>query len=195
MEFASYLAGERWSDHPSCTHSLLASAARLVNDFTSDQGRQRLTPLIPSVVGLAGDDPHIDVAITLRAAATAVPVVAAERQRVMAVSILAAERTLDKLDDRPAGSMTPLSRAALAQVPEAHRWAEKFGRHLKISTKGFHRQTAPHTVAGAVDGIARACVSDPDPIMYDLLAGAIDDVRAVIQTGASASVPAPVATR
>jgi hypothetical protein len=29
MELASYLAGERWSDHPACTHPLLASVARL----------------------------------------------------------------------------------------------------------------------------------------------------------------------
>jgi len=28
MEFASYLAGERWSDHPACTHPLLAVLAR-----------------------------------------------------------------------------------------------------------------------------------------------------------------------
>ena len=29
MEFASYLAGERWSDRPRCTHPLLAQLARL----------------------------------------------------------------------------------------------------------------------------------------------------------------------
>ena len=52
MEFASYLAGESWSDHPRCTHPLLAAVARLVNDNTSDAGRQRLTALIPSVIGL-----------------------------------------------------------------------------------------------------------------------------------------------
>ena len=28
MEFASFLAGERWSDHPACTHPLLAGVAR-----------------------------------------------------------------------------------------------------------------------------------------------------------------------
>ena len=33
MELASYLAGERWSDHPACTHPLLAAIARLVNEF------------------------------------------------------------------------------------------------------------------------------------------------------------------
>ena len=64
MELASYLAGERWSDHPACTHSLLASVARLVNDHTSDEGRPRLAELIPSVIGLTGDDLHIDALIT-----------------------------------------------------------------------------------------------------------------------------------
>ena len=48
MEFASYLAGEAWSDHPSCTHPLSASLARMVNDCSSDTARSRLMPLIPT---------------------------------------------------------------------------------------------------------------------------------------------------
>ena len=36
MEFASYLAGERWSDHPACTDPVLASLARGVNDNLTD---------------------------------------------------------------------------------------------------------------------------------------------------------------
>ncbi|MDP9417536.1 MAG: hypothetical protein M3P48_06840, partial [Actinomycetota bacterium] len=102
MEFASYLAGERWSDHPKCTHPLLASLARMVNDCTTDEGRSRLAPLIPSVIGLTSDDPHVDAWIAIRAAITAMPVVAPERQRVLAVSLLAADRALAQLDGRPA---------------------------------------------------------------------------------------------
>ena len=56
MEFASFLAGERWSDHPSCTHPLLAQLARHVNDSLNDGDRQKLVPLIPLVVGRRGDD-------------------------------------------------------------------------------------------------------------------------------------------
>src|SRR4028119_1371167 len=44
MEFAAYLAGERWSDHPSCTHPLLSELARLVNDSTSDAHRATQAP-------------------------------------------------------------------------------------------------------------------------------------------------------
>ena len=37
MEFASFLAGERWSDHPRCTHPLLTQLARQVNDLVGDE--------------------------------------------------------------------------------------------------------------------------------------------------------------
>src|SRR3712207_5049805 len=97
MEFASYLAGERWSDHPSCTHPLLARLARLVNDYTSDAARQRLVCLIPSVVGLTSDDVRVDLRIALRSALIALPVVAEERQRSMAVTVVVANRLLAEL--------------------------------------------------------------------------------------------------
>ena len=125
MELASYLAGERWSDHPACTHSLLASVARLVNDHTSDEGRPRLAELIPSVIGLTGDDLHIDALIT-RCATIALPVAAADRQRVLAVSILVCERVLAQLDGRRADSLTPTSEHALGAVPQARQWADRF---------------------------------------------------------------------
>src|SRR5262249_58910376 len=89
MEMASFLAGERWSDDPVCTHPLLAALARDVNDYTSDAGRSRLADLIPSVIGLTGDDLHMDARIALVCARTALPVAAAGRQQVLAVSVLA----------------------------------------------------------------------------------------------------------
>ena len=68
MEMASVLAGEKWSDHPRCTHPLLADLARHVNDATSDDNRHHLALLIPEVVGLTGDDPRVDARIALRCA-------------------------------------------------------------------------------------------------------------------------------
>src|SRR5664280_464897 len=61
MEMASFMAGESWSDHPACTHPLLAELARLVNDSVSDRLRPRLVPMIPSVIGLTSQDVHVDV--------------------------------------------------------------------------------------------------------------------------------------
>jgi hypothetical protein len=175
MELASFLAGERWSDHPACTHPLLAAVARHVNDHTSDSGRSRLAELIPSVIGLTGDDLHIDARIALRCATMALPVVAAERQRVMAVSVLACERVLADLDGRPLGDLPSESRSALADVPHIAEWAFRFTSGVGISVKRFRRQAAPSIVHNAVEGIAQACVPEPDRILRDLLVQAIDE--------------------
>jgi hypothetical protein len=114
MEFASLLAGEPWSDHPACTHPLLAAVARHVNDLTSDAGRGWLAELIPSVIGLTGQGLHLDAAVALGSARLALPVAAAERQGVLAVSVLACERVLAGLDGRPVGALEEASRSALA---------------------------------------------------------------------------------
>ncbi|HET6949345.1 MAG TPA: hypothetical protein VFI47_03160 [Acidimicrobiales bacterium] len=180
MELASYLAGERWSDHPSCTHPLLATLARLVNDHTSDAGRERLGPLVPAVIGLAGDDPRVDVELALRAARTALPVAAAERQRVMAVSVIAAERALAEIEGRPGDRLGDASRRALAQVPLAADWARRFTHDMGGDARGFRRHAAQDTVRYAVVSIARACIVDPDALLFDLLSGAIADCERLL---------------
>jgi len=178
MELASLLAGQRWSDHPACTHPLLAAVARHVNDYTTDAGRQRLARLIPSVIGLTSDDPHVDARIALRCATMALPVVSAERQCAMAVAILSANRVLAELDGRPGGVLEEESSRAMAQVPLAARWAEDFAGSLTTTPKAFRTRSAPSIVGCAVIGISQACISDPDSILHDLLVGAIDDCRA-----------------
>jgi hypothetical protein len=178
MEFASLLAGERWSDHPACTHPLLAAVARHVNDHTSDARRARLADLVPSVIGLTGDDPHIDPRIALRCATMALPVVAAEQQRVMAVSVLACERVLADLDGRSTGTLEQDSQSALAGVPRATEWANRFMTGLWMSGKRFRRHAAPSIVEGAVKGIAQALVPDPDEMLRDLLVQAIGECSA-----------------
>src|SRR4030095_12198806 len=113
MEFASVLAGERWSDHPACTHPLLAAVARHVNDHTSDAGRSRLVTLLPSWIVLPGEALHIDAQIALGSARLALPVAAAERQRVLAVGVLSCERGLGDLDQRPPGEVEEERRLGL----------------------------------------------------------------------------------
>jgi hypothetical protein len=189
MELASYLSGEKWSDHPRCTHPLLASLARSVNDCTTDAGRSRLALLIPSVIGLTGDDVRIDASIALRAARTALPVVAADRQRVMAVAVLTADRILAEGESRSPQDLDESSRRVLDDAPDAARWARHFSREIGISANGFRRHSAPSTVRTAVLAVADACVLDPDPILHGMLAGAIVDVEAILgRTGSPAEV-------
>ncbi len=104
----------------------------------------------------------------------ALPVVAAERQGVMAVGVLTCDRVLAELDGRAAGSLEEQSRLALADVPHAAEWAYRFTCGVRPSHKGFRRHAAPTIVQDAVEGIARACAPDPDGMLRDLLVQAID---------------------
>lgn len=180
MELASYLAGERWSDHPRCTHPLLASVARLVNDLTSDAHRARLAALIPCVIGLTSDDPRVDARIALRCATAALPIAAAEDQNVMAVAVLAAERALAELEERSPDRLEDESRAALASAPLAAKWARSFGGGGgDVSIDQFRRFAAPNIVRFAVPAVAKACVPDPDDRLYALLVACIHDSSAL----------------
>jgi hypothetical protein len=178
MELASDLAGERWSDHPRCTHPLLAELARAVNDCTSDQQRSKLAVLVPSVIGLTSQDVRVDARIALHCARVALPVVSAQRQDVLAISVFAAERVLADLDGRPAGSLQEQSVRVLQQVPQATRWADRFIQEAGLSPRGFRRHAAPTTIRCAVRGIAEACIPDPDALLRELLIEAIRDTTA-----------------
>lgn len=181
MEFASYLAGERWSDHPPCTHPLLAFLARGVNDFTSDEARGRLVPLIPSVIGLNGNDPRLDVVIALRSAACAIPVASESRQRALATGLLSCRQMLGELGMDDDTAVVRRITDSLALAPRAWEWARDFE-----SLRGKHRRSLSFTRAGraivstAVLGIAQACIEDSDERLRELLTLAIEDTAALI---------------
>lgn len=190
MEFASYLAGERWSDHPPCTHPLLAFLARGVNDFSSDDARGRLVPLIPSVIGLNGSDPRIDLMIALRSASCAIPIASESRQRALATGLLSCEQMLGDLgmaDDTWVASRITDS---LALAPQAREWAQEFE-----SLRGKHRRSLSFTRAGraivstAVLGIAQACIDDSDDRLYELLSLAIEDTAKFARPRSEAPAP------
>jgi hypothetical protein len=189
MEMVSYFAGERWSDHPRCTHPMVAVVARLVNDHMSDGSRPRLAELIPAVIGLTTNDARADATIALRCATTALPIVSAERQNRMAVSVLGAERALARLEGREPGELRPASIEALNSAPQAASWANSFVDRLDASVEEFRRFGAPHIARAAVPAIAEACVPDPDERLHDLLVAVIDDC-AMIRTCAEISAVA-----
>ena len=189
MEMASYLAGERWSDHPACTHPALAALARSVNDCTSDAGRAALAPLIPSVVGLTGDDPLLHARLALLCATRALPVVAEERQRVMAVAALAADRVLARSDGRDEPGLLPQTREALASAPLAAAWAQGFSATGGVGLRAHRRHAVPHVIGGAVAGIALSCTADPDERLRALLVEAIEVCRAATTPQPGSTAP------
>jgi hypothetical protein len=188
MEMASYLAGERWSDHPRCTHPLVASVARLVNDHTTDDHRSRLVELIPAVIGLTTTDPRAEARIALLCATTALPIASAQHQNVLAVSVLAAERSLAALEGRDPGDLQTTSIAALDWAPQAAAWARGFVGRFDTLGGGSNRFAAPHIVRIAVQAIAEACVPDPDERLHDLLAAVIGECAAMCAAAPESSI-------
>ena len=159
MEMASFLAGERWSDHPSCTHPLLASLARLVNDWLKDEDRSPLVLLVrggrPDRLG-PGRRVRPGPRIATRAAAGA----ASGRHRPWAATLLADEllNEPDGLSVGPRGvrdqveSRWATTFAARTRAPT--RWARRYGRRRHRRPRGTtRRQTAPRTVAACMEGL------------------------------------------
>lgn len=199
MEYASFLAGERWSDHPSCTHPLLAGVARVVNDRISADGRSRLVPLIPSVIGLDGDDPAVHVGIATRCASIALPVVAAERQRALAVGLISAEQVFSDLaEDRPTNvavnDLLDDAHHALERTPDAARWAVDYAAGWDVSRQPFQKRAAPAIVRVSVVGTSEACIPNPDDMLYEMLTTVIDDCTQWLGHGAADDTLAPSRT-
>lgn len=173
MEMASVLANERWSDHPSCTHPLLAHLARLVNDHTSDASRGELVPLIPSVVGLRGGGLPWEVDLTAAVALEAILDVPEPSQRALAAGLI---RCQELADGRGVGSRDAVAEA-LELVPGAVGWASRFIGHSTISAKDFQKRSAPSVMRCAVRGLVMSTVPDPDARLRGLLEVGIETAR------------------
>ena len=175
MEYASYLAGENWSDHPSCTDPALASLARMVNDCTSDAARGRLVALIPSVIGLTGEGSLTGIRLAARAASAALPIASEGRQRALAAGLLRCDELLAGFGESPASISRTLLRTALESTPGAGSWAQEFLRAAGALNPRSIPLMSDAIIRTAVVGIADACVQDPDDRLRELLAGAITD--------------------
>jgi len=188
MEFASYLAGERWSDHPACTDRTLAALARGVNDLVADDRRDELVELIPRVVGLRGGD-ELGLLVALRAAITALPVASLERQRVLAAGIISICALLAQRGV-PSHDLRDEAHRVLDEVPDAARWARTHVTTISPRSPRLDTISCELVVATAVVGAARACVPDPDAHLIRMLSDAVADIEAVVRPSALAPVPA-----
>ena len=176
MEFASYLAGERWSDHPRCTDPTLAALARAVNDTVHDARRSDLVPDIPRVIGLRGDDARLGLIVALRAATCALPVSSMDRQRALAVAVLA---TLEALALHGINEPGPRADAlrALEQVPDSAAWAAAHLAVWQVRAPELVRHGCDAIVRAAAIGLAQACVDDADDRLIGMLRVAIADAE------------------
>ena len=74
------------------------------------------------------------------------------------------------------------------------KWARRFNRDTGVSQRDFRRRAAPRIVNCSVQGIAKACISDPDAMLRSLLETAIEDVRSITAAPVEVAVkPDPLA--
>ncbi|MCU1425873.1 MAG: hypothetical protein JWM51_2164 [Microbacteriaceae bacterium] len=175
MEYASHLSGERWSDHPACTHPAVAALARAVNDCTTDEARAKLIPLIPSVIGLTGRDDRMRLIVSIRASAAALPVASESRQRAVAVGLAHCEVLVENDSSTLGDDLRATIRGAFDQAPSAERWARAFISTVGTARAHLESWTVDKLVALSVVGIAEACVADSDERLVRLLSTTIDD--------------------
>ena len=171
MEFASFLAGERWSDHPRCTHPLLGHLARLVNDNLSDGDRQQLVTLIPDVVGRRGDE-HTWLRLPVAVAAAPILEVPEETQRVLAAGLMCAELLCADLGPDLDATRRE-ARAALALVPGAVAWVERLRVPPRAHPRFFAERGGPTMIRCATHGIVTSGAPDVGPRLRALLEAAI----------------------
>jgi hypothetical protein len=185
MEYASYLAGARWSDHPACTHPALAAFARLVNDLSSDGSRSKLATHIPSVVGLVGDDPRVPVILSTVAAAAALPVASQTRQRALATALVRCEGLLSQWDDAASDRARARIRAAFLLAPGTEAWAHDFLAQWSSPLWQGSELNDETILRTAIIGIADACVPDVDARLERVLVQAIDECAAILEPNAA----------
>jgi hypothetical protein len=190
MEFASYLAGERWSDHPACTHPSLAALARLVNDLTSDGARSKLNVHISSVVGLNGDDPRVPTLVAILAGTSALPIASATRQSAIATGLVRCERILESWSGPEADRARQRIRAAFLMAPGTELWARDFIQQVSQHSNQPVTVNNEALLRTAVIGIADACVPDADQRLAALLTQAIEECTLILDVDVHAEAPA-----
>jgi hypothetical protein len=192
MEFASYLAGERWSDHPACTDPVLAALARAVNDLVSDTRRQELLGDVPRVIGLTASNVGM-MRVAASAAISALPVSSMHRQPARAVGLRAA---LGSLNDAgvDVSELKARAAAAFASAPGAVDW---LARHPEFNTSipvARQERAGLEIVRVAACGIAEACVWDADDRLIATLRTAIEELESTKKAQEPVRVRMPAET-
>lgn len=176
MEWASLLAGERWSDHPACTHPLLAHLTRAVNDLVGDRARTALARLVPTLVGLTSDDRTWSLEIATVTVRHALHRSLPADRRDLVVALLTLDRLLAASDGRPASRRRPATTALLATVPAGDVvWAERFTRAMGATrhVRGLSRRIVDVCVATV------AAPPDADGALVAMLTDAVETCQAL----------------
>lgn len=182
IEVTSRLAGEPWTDYPSCVHPTLGAVARSVYDHSSDDGRRGLLPLAPALIGTANTGLEVPARIVATCVSTALASprperIPADRSR----RLRAARRTALYLLGRTCG---PESAAAthLDREEETRRATRMWVRALdplRLTEPVYRVLVSPGAAAEAVAVAAAASGGDGDQRLSQLLRWCIGLARSL----------------
>jgi len=180
MEYASVLAGERFSDAPRCTDPVLGAVARAVNDYSSDVARQRLAPLAGDLTTACGGGDDIRRGIIRRCLLTALRYVNGRRRQVLVVGLLGLERADAGIDRGWDTTMLSLdSELALLGHDGDIDAAVDYVANLPVSV-GEHARRGLSVAAEVAVSAIKDSAPEPDDVLHDLLVECIRDYNAAV---------------
>ncbi|HEX3906630.1 MAG TPA: hypothetical protein VHW92_01730 [Mycobacteriales bacterium] len=179
MEYVSVLAGRRFSAKPACTDRTLAAIARAVNDYSSDEARQRLTQYAGALAAAGRLSLTDQQDLARRVLLTAMPHATGTRRRTLLVALFgleraAAGRTHD-VDEVTLHLDTEL--ALLGGAGDLDR-ARRMVAELPVAVRQYQRRGMAIAVEFAIAMIADEA-PDSDAVLFALLGACLDDHRRV----------------
>ena len=189
MEYTSILAGEPFSDHPRCTDPVLATVARTVNDYISDEARQPLVVLASDLTTLSAAGPEVGYDLARRCLLTALPYASVERRYVITVGLLGLDRAAQGQSRGWDAALLDLD-SELALGPCSHDLDEAAAmlRRHRVSPGEYVRRGLPVAIEAAVSSIAQNA-PQADRILAGLLTDCMSDVS---RATATAKVPSAI---
>lgn len=190
MEYTSVLAGERFSDSPRCTDPVLATIARCVNDYSSDDARQRIAPLAGDLTTANGADDRVHVALVRRCLVAALRHAPRPRRDVLVVALLGLDRAATGASRGWDDSMLSIdSELALLGGDSGLADAAAYVAALPVTAEEHSRRALAVSVEAAVATIAESA-ADPDTaddVLFELFTHCLDDYRRSLVTAGQGS--------
>jgi hypothetical protein len=175
MEYVSVLAGRRFSAKPACTDRTLAAIARAVNDYSSDEGRQRLTRYAGPLATAGPLEVADQQDLARRVLLSAMPHATGGRRRTLLVALFGLERAAagrsHGFDDALLSLDTEL--AMLSGEGDIERARRKVAE-LPVAVRQHQSRGMAIAVEFAIAMIADEA-PDPDSVLFTLLGGCIGD--------------------
>ena len=167
MEAVSALAGEPWSNRPSCTSPVIAAYARSLNDWLPDDARQQLKVYIPRLVGTAAPDFELRRAFACADATVRVfaPLAFAAAGLVEEAAKLGALAPVDRESVESAESAAELLAAeSMRSAADSARSAARSARSASSAARSAAAESArsAESAQAAARSAARAAESAPE---------------------------------